>query len=369
MESQVQNEHKILRRANLLHFNRTVQRFGSKFMGLPNHKSAIGKSPSVNLKAHCDTVVAAAKNRPTVSDGLDVLVTQCARYIERQGNLTDVTNQLFHQGTLIDSAFIVYDMHSLACQKFNGDLGCSWLDDIHCYSDRDQISFPSVLTSSGLNLAPRLQVAGQEFRDRVYVNEYNVPMVHIAKRSCHWYYRSFSRCIASEGEEVGATSVGNIEDSSSVTLTNGLRVAVIVAGTLQRFMFSSTVENLIGPMVKSNVVVDYYASLTTVSSKAYRSGNVYMDHIQPDPTLPKSVFHDSVNIEEYTRESIGSHLASVGALTIHESIDIDSEPMLKARRQIALKKKHMKTRTSDSHCLMCGMKRLGIGLQIPIGIF
>jgi len=161
-------------------------------------------------------------------------------------------------------------------------------------------------------------------------------MVHIAKRSCHWYYGSFSRCIASEGEEVGATSVGNREESSPVMLTNGLRVAVIVAGTLQRFMFSSTVEKLIGPLVESNVVVDYYASLTTVSTKAYRSDNIYMDHIQPDPTLPKSVFHDDVNIEEYMRVSIGSHHASVGALRIHESIDIDSEPMLKARRQTAL---------------------------------
>jgi hypothetical protein len=45
-------------------------------------------------------------------------------------------------------------------------------------------------------------------------------------------------------------------------------LALVVDDKLQRFMFSSTVENLIGPMVKSNVVVDYYASLTTVSKKA-----------------------------------------------------------------------------------------------------
>ena len=327
----------------LLHFNRTVGRFGtcSSFVGLPHHKASVNTSPSVNLKAHCDTVVAAAVKRPTVSDNLDVLRTQCERYQERYSNLTDQqSSQVFHQSPLVDSAFIVYDMRSAVCQKFNGDLGCSWLDEIHCYSDRDQISFPHILANSGLRLSPKLDVPGQEFRDRVYINKDDVPMLHIAKRSCHWYYRSFSRCVAPEREEMSDS--GEKEDHSSHVTTPtppGLRVAVIVAGTLQRFMFKSTLEHLIRPMsTKQGVYVDYYASLTTASAKAYRSSpgsTSYTDHLQADPTLPRSILDDSVDIEEYLRKKIGSNLSSIGALKIQESIDIDSEPMLKVRREKA----------------------------------
>jgi len=320
-----------------LHFNRTVQRFGtcSSFMGLPHHKVSINTSPSVNLNAHCDTIFIAAKKRPTVSDSLDVLRTQCERYMEMHGNLTHQSSQVFAQSPLVDSAFIVYDMRSTLCQKFNGDLGCSWLDEIHCYSDRDQISFPHILATSGLNLSPDLNTPGQEFRDRVYINKNNVPMLHIAKRSCHWYYRSFSRCIASEGEEINETH-GNIDYSLPANNATGLRVAVIVAGTLQRFMFNSTVKHLVRPMARNEIFVDFYASLTTAKAEANRSGTGYADHLQPDPALPRSNFDDSIDIEEYLRKRIGSDLASIGALKIQESIDIDSEPMLKYRREQAV---------------------------------
>ena len=321
----------------LLHFNRTVQRFGtcSSFMGLPHHKSSIHTSPSVSLEAHCDTVVAAAKRRPTVSDNLDVLRTQCERYKEEHSNPKNHSIPVFNQAPLIDSAFIVYDMRSTHCQKFNGDFGCSWLDEVHCYSDRDQISFPHVLATSGLRLSPELDIPGQEYRDRVYVDKSNVPMLHIAKRSCHWYYRSFSRCIAPE-EEITRGKNEALEQLVPVARRKGARIAVIVAGTLQRFMFSSTIKHLIQPIARKQMVADYYVSLTTEKTMPYRSGMGYADHFQPDPTLPRSDLNDTIDIEEYLREEIGNNGASVGAIKIQERIDIDSEPLLAARRKQAL---------------------------------
>jgi len=317
----------------ILHFNRTVQRFGtcSSFTGLPLHSSAVGKlSQSVTLEAHCRTVIHAAQKRPSVSDDLSVLSKQCEKY----NNITNISSQVFDQAPLVDSAFIVYDMRTEVCQKFNGDLGCSWLDEIHCYSDRDQIPFPHIV-ASGLKLSRKLHISGHEFRDRVYVNEKNAPMLHIAKRSCHWYYNSFSRCIAPEGEEIISSDEGVLPIRRIVTKT--LRVAVVVAGTLDRFIFDSMLEHLIKPMIYEGVAVDYYATLTTAKAKAYRSGTGYTNNFQTDPTIPKSNVPDHSDIKEYLRDKIGSNFASIGALNIQESIDIDSEPMLKARRRKALR--------------------------------
>ncbi len=231
---------------------------------------------------------------------------------------------------LIDTAFIVYDMRSTFCKEFNGDLGCSWLNEIHCYSDRDQISFPRIMTSSGLKLSPELQTSGQEERDRIYLNEHGMPMVHITKSTCHWYYNSFSHCVVVQRKD---QKKKNFSQNSGKE--GRLRVAVIVAGTLGRFMFESSLEHLIRPMTRDGIFIDYYASLTTAPAKAYRSGSGYADHLQPDPTLPKS--QDSDEIKEHIREKVVKRgFASIGALEIKESIDIDSEPMLKVRREKAL---------------------------------
>ena len=325
----------------MLHFNRTVQRFGvcSSFMGLPLHRNAFKGSKDVNLQAHCNAIIAASKARPTVSDSLQALRTQCEasqKLLSERIIQDESISKEFDQEPLVDTAFIVYDMRTPDCRQFNGNLGCSWLDEIHCHSDRDQISFPVVVANSGLRLSPTFHTPGYKLRDRVYVNMDDIPMLHVAKRSCHWYYHSFSRCVAPDVEDIDEANnyLPNRKGE------NRLKVAVIVAGTLQRFMIDSTIEHLIKPMslnrTKVRVDVDYYASLTTAKAKAYRSGTSYTNHMQPDPMLPVSTFHDSVDIEEYIREKFEVIDASIGALQIQESIDIDAEPMLKARRKKAL---------------------------------
>lgn len=318
----------------MLHFKRTVERFGtcSSFVSLPLHPLTVQTAKEVDIKPHCDTIISAAWSRPTVSDSLYVLRSQCKRY-ETRLNVTAQAgrSEVFDKAPLVDTAFIVYDMRNQECKQFNGNLGCSLLDEIHCYSDRDQVSFPLVVANSGLRLSPALRTPGHELRDRVYINENNVPLLHLAKRSCHWYYNSFGRCVAPEGEEVG-DSIDN-ENGAEVKKKKP-KVAVIVAGTFQRFIFKSTVDRLLNRIIK-DMDVDYYVSLTTAKAKSYRSGSDYADHLQIDPSVPQQKFDDNINIEEYFRQSMPQHVR-IGALQIQESIDIDSEPMLKARREKAL---------------------------------
>ena len=159
----------------LMHFQRTIEHTGTcvSYVGLPYHESAVGTAPRVNLKAHCDNIIASAEQRPTVSDSLEVLRTQCERSEEMLRTLTaqESKSEEFDEAPLVDTAFIVYDMRTPKCEEFNANLGCSWLDEIHCYSDRDQISFPVVLANSGLRLSPTLHLPGHDRRERIYLNK------------------------------------------------------------------------------------------------------------------------------------------------------------------------------------------------------
>ncbi len=324
-----------------LHFNRTVQYHGtcSSYMGLPRHTNTVGRraSSTTSLQSHCNAIIAAAEKRPSVSDNLDVLRTQCDRYIGKHSNSNLTSSQVFHQDPLVDSAFIVYDMRISACREFIGDFGCSWLNEIHCYSDRDQISFPHILASSGMKKSPKMELRGQEFRDRIYVNEENIPMVHIAKRSCHWYYGSFPRCLASMAEDSDVTSKEKANKSLSLVREKGKRrVAVIVAGTMRTFIFQPTLKNFAASMLKEGTSVDYYVSLTTATDEALRSGSQYTEYLQPDPSLPESTLHDHADFEEYLRTIIEPYKGfSLATITIEEKIDIDSDPLLEDMRKKA----------------------------------
>ena len=326
----------------LLHFNHTIERHHvcSSYVGLPLHRNAVGTSRKVNLKAHCKAVIAAADTRPTVSDDIDVLLRQCKLYEDMYKNSTLLSSEVFHHHQpFVDSAFIVYDMRSSVCRNFNSNFGHLWLKEIHCLSDRDQVSFPHIVASSKLRISPEMQITGIEFRDRVYTDQNDNPMIHIAKRSCHWYFRSFARCISPEKKEIADSredfSLPNPQRSDS---TSQLNVAVIVAGTLERFMLDSTLRKAVGPMSDSGVSVDYFASLTTAPAKAYRSDLVYTEHLEPDPVLPVPTHDDFVDVEEFIRMRVARDWAKVGALKISKQINIDTEPMLDNRRKLALKK-------------------------------
>ena len=330
----------------MLHFNRTVQHHGTcaSFMGLPLSRSSVGNSENVTLNAQCDVVKSGFKDRPSISDSEYAIRTQCDGYVKKN----------IRQTPLVDTAFIVYDMRSPACRNFNGNFLCSWLDEIHCHGDRDQISFPFIMDIFHLKLAPELDIPGLEYRDQIYVNQNkNNTVIHIAKRSCHWYYSSFSRCVAHANESYeldnskenhfATPSSKNRKDHISYILkqqNKRIRVAVIVAGTLQRFIFHSTFQHLFKTHKNKNknIAMDYFVSLTTQKAKAYRSNNGYTNYFESDPNLPRSNFSDYIDIEEYIRTKVGGLRVSIGDVTLQDSIDIDSELLLKARRAEELSK-------------------------------
>ena len=138
-----------------LQFEQTVQYFGTcaSFMGFPRHSNTLGsnftKLRSVTYEAQCTTVLEASKGRPTVSDNLDLLMAQCRMYGKEYRN---TSSSSILDLSMIDSAFILYDMRTRECQQFISDLTCSWLDEIHCFSDRDQISFPKSLLVNDIEL-------------------------------------------------------------------------------------------------------------------------------------------------------------------------------------------------------------------------
>jgi len=278
----------------LLHFNRTVQRTGTcaSFVGLPQHQNTVVRNGPVSLFFHCEAIIKASKtNRRTVSDDINVLNDQCEEYLKKY----DPKEEVFTRAQMIDSAFIVYDMRSESCQEFNGKLGCSWLDEIHFKSDRDQVSFPHIVRSLELKLPSNLE-DDPGYRNKIYTDVENRTMMHVAKRSCHWYYNNSEACFAEDEDIMNDYNIHlNTSLSNNSRKGNGAnpRVAVIIAGTLQRFMYKSILENFAIAMINQKIDADFYISLTTAPTKAYRSNSVYTDHFQQDPYLPRSKLPDS----------------------------------------------------------------------------
>ncbi len=243
----------------------------ASFMGLPYHKNTMGTHATVGrssrsrrqseagkrtvqFRHHCDAIVEASSKRPTVSDDLHSVQYQCSMYDKQaalpppspsslswSADTTGMTSSLplpktqYHSSALddalIDSAFIVWDLRSDRCQNFVATIGCTWLDEIHCYSDRDQVSFPYVFLKMGLQVIPTdirlndhnmnddniksldaLQQQAQlqktvtpETHHRLFAHYTtpSQPLVHIAKSSCHWYYNNLDDCAFTKNDPPG----------------------------------------------------------------------------------------------------------------------------------------------------------------------
>jgi hypothetical protein len=64
------------------------------------------------------------------------------------------------------------------------------------------------------------------------------------------------------------------------------RIAVVVAGTLQRYSLNATLQHVIRPLVfQQGHAVDTFVSLTTQSAPPFRSESEYMAHLTWDPLL------------------------------------------------------------------------------------
>lgn len=168
-------------------------------MGIPIHYNAFGDGARIvetyhpKYHDHCDTVVKAIQDRPTVTDSTETLLQQCRFYQGLNASMSGDTVML-HRG-LIDSAFMVWNQ-SEKCRDFNSKLACTWSDEIQCFSDRDQISFPRVLQQMGLREIGESKPNQGSDTSISLVNDSNELMVRIIGSSCHWYYEKFPQsCI------------------------------------------------------------------------------------------------------------------------------------------------------------------------------
>lgn len=169
------------------YFRNTVEILGvcASFMSLPKHRSSVAKFENVTLLNHCATLLKASSKRPNLSDGLESLSLQCALYYGSHLHLDsmDPRRQIFLQEPMIDSALMLFDMQSETCRQFNPNLACTWLNEIHCHSDRDQVSFPTSLASSGVRLSPSIDSSF-----RIFEGADGQPLVGLIPSECHWYY-------------------------------------------------------------------------------------------------------------------------------------------------------------------------------------
>ena len=374
----------------------------ASFMGLPYHKNTMGSQliqppPSrqtvhpmqrtVQFTPHCDAIIEASSKRPTISDDLHSVQYQCSTYYNQTEHLQQFQQQQQQQQTpslwsatsalldmispptppqqqqqphhrsalddaLIDSAFIVWDLRSERCQNFVATLSCTWLDEIHCYSDRDQVSFPYIFLQMGLQVIPtdvrmnyhntiqnnhiknfdtaqqqeRLQqLVTPETHHRLFAHPSTPlqPIVHIAKSSCHWYYNNLNDCDFTQNDPPMFLSPSSLSQyryslpkilrpprflrkwigyvppnykdptpppvAKLASSPNVFKLAVVVTGSFHRFIFQSSMKRFILSLTDQGHYVDYYLSLSMQKAPAYRSDQNYMNLLVNDPIFDKYI--------------------------------------------------------------------------------
>ena len=183
-------------------------------------------------------------------------------------------------------------MRSEKCRHFNGDLGCTWLDEIHCYSDRDQISFPYAMASMDIEEYDlNLNV---EHDHRVFVDRETLrtPMALILKSDCHYYFQATVRkCypipVFESTLPPPPTSKKALPVSSGAK--EGKRIAIIVSGTLNRYFFQSSLQHLIKPLSDQGHHVDYYLALALGDIPVYGNDPGYINYISTDPVFKNRI--------------------------------------------------------------------------------
>mmetsp|Transcript_14618 Transcript_14618/g.55266 ORF Transcript_14618/g.55266 Transcript_14618/m.55266 type:complete len:118 (-) Transcript_14618:605-958(-) len=104
---------------------------------------------------------------------------------------------------MIDGAMFLLDYSTPRCKDFSTVLSCSWFNEVQCYSDRDQMSFPYVLTRA-LGIQPSETVPIKKFDPPVVRDRWGNPMVLIIpvydrledreklwKGMTHWYFSTY----------------------------------------------------------------------------------------------------------------------------------------------------------------------------------
>ena len=352
---------------------------------MPVHVSSLG-SNNVDLRnegfqSHCDLL--SSSRRKSVSDSQDGIKNQCSYYNDyvnkHYENFTYGTSSELLSSYMVDSALFIRDMRSEECRKFNAELSCEWLQEIHCFSDRDQISFPFVLASMRVHEYNNINDDPVQ-KHRIFVDNQNKPLLLILKSSCHYYFKkSIESCYILPNQVNLPSSIkrGSISSTTDAMSNNGnkemvlpsvtgtdfsahksktkslaktmsltsisykKRVAVIVSGTLRSFFFKSSLENLIMPLSNQSHHVDCFIALTTTITKAYGRKEPYMNNLEPDSILNKTFFEDGkvtpievgVDQMESIRHNVENYGGKLRRILLQDSINIDGNDLVKSRRQ------------------------------------
>ncbi|CAK0896848.1 unnamed protein product [Prorocentrum cordatum] len=173
-------------------FTENVEQHGTcaSFRALPNHRVSMGevRSDGPRFEYHCACLESA--DRPDVTDDSNTLRKQCDHYQQ----LDTENGRISLDSGLIDSAVILWDMRSNRCRDFNSQLSCTWLGEIQCFGDRDQVSFPEALRAVGVYEPSPVSPLDSDRKDKLFVrsDDPEIPLVHIGRTSCHWYNSNFS---------------------------------------------------------------------------------------------------------------------------------------------------------------------------------
>ncbi|GAX23943.1 hypothetical protein FisN_20Hu151 [Fistulifera solaris] len=297
---------KILPSSYMSYFNDTIQSFNAcvSFVSLPVHDSSMGQQVEdlafAEYLAHCDAVVASAVHRPTVSDGIETVIRQCQLTLQHYRHEIRINGTKFLDRSLIDGAFIVFDQRSSRCRKYSGDLMCSWLDEVHCFSDRDQVSFGRALDVSGARQSEKLPNG-----DQVFFQD-NLPAVHLARSDCHWYFQKLDTCYDTRYEK--------------------LKVAVVIAGKYERFVFNSTMHHLLAPLVRQSHAVDFFLSLTVGTTPTHRFPGTFL----PDVLLENKT---GKVLEQVIAEQVHRTGAFLRTLRVSKPLDLATQPLIREKWQ------------------------------------
>ena len=312
-----------------IYFEKTVQRNDVcvAFMGLPVVDATMGvrsrRLKGADFNRHCTAIV--NSGRKDVTDDRKGLLRQCLSYQENVllkdgGNISlDLSRKL------IDTALIAWDFRKDRCRDFADKLYCFWAHEVHCFSDRDQISFPYALYQMGLQeqAATGIGHNSDDFpmNHITWVNTNRQPLVHIVDSSCHWYqHYSIDKCL------------------DGVLAAGSKRVAVMVAGSFNRYFLKSSAVHLIKPLTKQGYNVDYFLSLTTESARAYRSELGYTSFSTFDPAIGPvghGGAHTSISVSLRLRKVLGHAGANLREFKIQYQISVDSDARLKSRHRMA----------------------------------
>ena len=239
-------------------------------------------------------------------------------------------------------------MHSEKCRNFNADLGCTWFDEIHCFSDRDQVSFPYAMASMDIveydnNLDP-------EHEHRVFVDKKtrSIPTALILKSDCHYYFQATVRkCYPVENIESSLPPLPQKSEvmsiaSKSKKKTNNKRVAIMVSGMLRRYLFASSLQHLITPLVKQGYIVDYYIALAYSEMPRSKYDLNYLNRVEYDPFFKQGIdfylgkaYYKNTLLEHVLRKKVKEAGSRLKFCAIKNKFKIDANELILSRRNIS----------------------------------